>query len=113
MRNDLADDQSSDSGPFVFTGTLMDGPDIDLIEISGLTLSDDELDALWGETTPRGLLMECPSCGERLIDEIDDAPGLSDSYFEYECADRETLADELRAAIFAALGRDMDSGNKA
>jgi hypothetical protein len=39
--------------PLSFGGTLIDGPDISVIELAGLELSSEEEDRLWAVTFPR------------------------------------------------------------
>jgi hypothetical protein len=93
------------AGPISFEGTLMSGPDIDIIALAGLSLSSEEEDRLWNVTNPRDLLVARTSCEETPLYETDDAPGLSDSYFQYDHADSDVLAAELREAILAILHR--------
>ena len=88
-----------------FGGTLIEGPDLDLLEFSGLELSEDDEERLWGDTNPRDLLMECPSVEEVELEEIDDQPGLSDSEYEYVVRDEEKFRKELRAVIQKRLKR--------
>lgn len=93
----------SDHEKFTFTGTLMDGPDIDIIELSGLSLTDEETDKLWSKTNARTLLLECPALEEIKLDETD-APLYSDVYYRYEAPSKEKLQEELKAAIKAIVG---------
>ena len=90
-------------GRFTFTGTLIEGPDLDLEELSGLALSDAEWEAVWNKINHRDLVLSCPSCMEIELDEVDEIPGQSDSYFEYDCDDRDLFIAELRSAILSIL----------
>lgn len=75
-------------GDYSFTGRLIDGPDIDLEALAGLTLTDDESDRIWGRISRRSLLIECLDCEEIELEEIEGGPGLSDSIYEYRCGDK-------------------------
>ena len=96
---------------FAFRGTLMEGPEIDLIALAGLTLTNVQ-EKLWDHTNQRELLSECLSCEEILVEKSDKVPGLSDSYFEYRCDDRAQLVKELREAIEARLTKRRRSGRR-
>lgn len=89
--------------PFEFTGTLIEGPDIDLTSIAELDLSDDQLDTLWSWTNSRDLLLSCPCVEEFCEEEIDDNPEASDSYYRYVAASKAVLRDELQEAISKIL----------
>ena len=93
----------SDHQKFTFTGTLMDGPEIDIFELSGLTLTDEETDKLCWDTNQRAILLECPSLEEIEVDETN-APLYSDVYYRYEAPSKEKLQEELKMAIRAILG---------
>jgi hypothetical protein len=82
-----------------FRGTLIDGPDIDVIKMSGLELTGDEEEKLWSRTTPRQLVNECISCDEMEIERLDDGPGRSDSIYEYVVDDKAKFVVELQGAI--------------
>lgn len=88
--------------PFLFTGTL-DGPELDLVELSGLSLSHAEITRLWGRTNGNDLLRECTSVRVLKEEEFDGTPGQSDRFFEYEASSMRTLGDELKVAIKAVL----------
>jgi hypothetical protein len=90
---------------FEFTGTLEGPDDLDLVALSGLTLSDAERNALWGSTNSRSLLRECPSLDEFEDGGFDERPGQSDIYFKYSISSREQLGVELKVAIEALIGR--------
>ena len=51
----------TEPGEPLFEGSYMDGPDVDLVDWAGLTLTDEESDALWNDTNPEALIRECPS----------------------------------------------------
>ncbi len=84
---------------FVFRGTRMEGPDVDITSLAGLDLTEAEQEMLWDAVNERDLLLSCPCVTEIEEDTIDDAPGLSDSYYRYEATSREDLIKELREAI--------------
>lgn len=88
---------------FTFRGTLMEGPEINLVELAGLKLTEDQENQLWDVVSRRDLLLSCDCCEEMLLEESDAIPGLSDSYFQYRCTSRQQLAEELREAIGAVL----------
>lgn len=90
---------------FVFSGSLVDGPSIDLIELSGLELTDDEQDRVWENTSPRDLLDEA-GCEEIELEEFEGGPGMSDTFYEYRCGPKETFVSELRAVLLRYLGRE-------
>lgn len=83
----------------VIEGSLMDGPDLDLIDLSGLSLTDDEVDRLWNDVSPRELLIEHLECEEVEIEEIDHAPGFTDRYVQYHCGGRSDFVMRLRETI--------------
>jgi hypothetical protein len=96
------------SQEFTFTGTLIEGPDIDLIEISGLQLSEDDEELLWSENDRRQFLIDNELCEEiELEGEEDesDIPGMSDSLYEYCCGARDDFVASLRSAILEELER--------
>lgn len=99
---------ASESKRLEFTGTLMDGPEVDLVGLSGLILSDEKVDELWAAISPRDLLLEASSVEELEVDEIDGVPGMTDRYFQYICEDKEDLSNELRALIlsYVEIGDD-------
>jgi hypothetical protein len=88
---------------FVFKGTLIEGPEIDLIELSGLNLSDEQTDKLWEQTTPQSLLTDDLGCEEIEVEGQDDIPGMSDSIYQYHCVEREAFILRLRTAILNYL----------
>ena len=93
----------SDNQPFSFSGSLMNGSDIDVAELSGLNLTDEEEETLWWKTNERTLLLKCPCLEEIEVGETD-APLYSDVYYRYEARCKEQLQEELKQAIKAVLG---------
>lgn len=91
------------TGPVFFRGTLVDGPRVDLVALAGDHLSEAQEEELWGETSRRALLLACHCCEEVAVEEIDEAPSHSDTYFEYSADDRAELAAELRAVMERVL----------
>ena len=91
---------------FEFTGTLMEGPEIDLIELSGLKITEEQEQQIWDQINSRDLLMSCPCVDEIEEESIDDAPGLSDTYFSYTAESKEQLGQELKEAILGILPKD-------
>jgi hypothetical protein len=87
--------------PYVFFGSLVDGPNIDLIKTAGLNLSDRDWDQLWGNINPRDLLLECACIEETDVDESDNFPGQSDAFYRYEATSLEKLKSELKESIEA------------
>jgi len=77
--------KSEQEDEFVFQGTLMEGPKIDLIELSGIQLTEEEEEKLWGEWNERNLLMETGVVAEIELYEVDEIPGQSDVWYEYRC----------------------------
>ncbi len=61
----------------IFSGSLMDGPHLDLVTFSGLELTDEESDRLQEATNMRDLLCECESVQENEMYEVDEIPGMS------------------------------------
>jgi hypothetical protein len=88
---------------FVFTGTLIEGPDIDLVALSGLELSEEDMDRIWDEISPQGLLVDVLNVEEIEAGEIDSIPGMSDSYYEYRCGPKTEFIAKLRSALLQLL----------
>ncbi len=88
-----------------FSGSLMEGPDLDLVAFAGLELSDEEHDRLVENTTDRDLLCECESVQENEMYEVDEIPGMSDVYYEYCVSYPEGLREELRTLILDRIKR--------
>jgi hypothetical protein len=93
---------------FTFTGTLIEGPDVDLVKLSGLRLTDAEEEMLWDEIDRRHFLIDNDLCEEiELEGEEDesDIPGMSDSVYEYRCGAKNEFVARLRSAILKELDR--------
>ena len=90
----------------VFTGSIMNGLDKDLVSWSGMDpLSDDQHDLLWGTINEQDLLEECDAAEICFIEETDEHPGYSDEYYEVHCEDEATLKNQIRTAILARVKR--------
>lgn len=82
---------------FVFNGSLIEGLDVDLVEISGLKLTDEEIERIWGNISPRDLIVDNELwCEEIELHEIDEMPGQSDSYYEYRCGNYDEFVVKLK-----------------
>lgn len=92
--------------PFVFSGSLVDGPSIDLIKIAGLDLNDQDCDRLWNTISPIELLDECDCVDKLVVGENDEFPGQSDQFYQYEATSLDRLKSELRSVINSRLSKD-------
>lgn len=92
---------------FIMTGTLIGGLDIDLVALSGIQLTEDEHCELWDEVSERDFLLWHLECEEFEIKTVDCVPGMSDSWYEYRCGDKDIFLTKLRAAII-----DLVNDNK-
>ncbi len=90
------------SKEFIFRGSLIDGLEVDLLELSGLELTYSDVDKIWGDINCRDLLAEL-DCVEIELCETDEIPGQSDSYYEYQCGDKGQFIKKLRAWIIKFL----------
>ena len=93
-----------------FKGTLMDGPEIDIFNLSGLGLTDSEEDRILGFTKARDIIVEFLGWDEVELYEIDEIPGQSDSYYEYWCGDYDKFVKQLRVFMIQLL-IDIDLDN--
>jgi len=84
---------------FTFTGSLISGPDVDLVELAGLQLTDEEQERLWDQTTPRRVLVDYLLVEEFEIRAIEGGPGNSDSFYEYRCGDKDAFLKRLREVL--------------
>jgi hypothetical protein len=91
----------------VITGTLIEGPDVNLVSLAGLQLSEEEWYAIWEKVSPRELLVEVLECEEIELEEMDGGPGLSDSRYEYLCGDRDEFIARLSDALLRLAGRTV------
>jgi hypothetical protein len=89
----------------IFYGTLIEGPDVDLIDLSGLDLTAEEQERVWSEVSPRTLLVEELDCEEIELDEFEGGPGMSDSRYEYRCGPRHAFIARLAAVLLRRSGR--------
>jgi len=88
----------------VFSGSLMNGLNEDLISWCGLaSLTDEEHDSLWGEINEHDLIEQC-SAAEICFFDDDEEPGYSDDYYEVHCEDEQQLKAELKELITSLLG---------
>ncbi|MGP0088754.1 MAG: hypothetical protein ACLPKB_02160 [Xanthobacteraceae bacterium] len=89
-----------------FSGSSLDGLDVNLFDWVGLTLSDEQEDLVWAEHNERSLLDLCLSALIEIDQEVDDAgPGLNDTYFSVYARDIEALRQELRSVIIGLVQR--------
>jgi len=86
-----------------FKGTLIEGLEIDLLEISGLELTYSEADKIWMDFYPRFALEEFLECEEFELYSIEDSPMHSDVYYEYYCGDFDEFINKLRVWIIQYL----------
>jgi antitoxin component YwqK of YwqJK toxin-antitoxin module len=95
------------SKEFVFRGSLIDGLEIDLLELSGLELTYSDVDKIQGDVDYRELLTVELDCVEielcEIGEEADEIPGQSDSYYEYQCGDKDQFVRKLRAWVIKFL----------
>ena len=89
---------------FKFTGSLMDGPHIDLVEVSGLNLSMSDEEQLWETISSIDLIRDYSLCEIIETDLIDEVPGYSDQYYECYCGDKVEFKRKLKEAIKDVLG---------
>ena len=91
--------------PLVFSGTLMDGPDTDVLDCADINLSEEQWDELWSETSLYYLLEECAWIDKETVHEDEDRPLYSDAYFKYSVssANLEKFKAELRDVILSKL----------
>ncbi|HIC23927.1 MAG TPA: hypothetical protein EYO84_10900, partial [Planctomycetes bacterium] len=91
--------------PLVFSGSLMNGPDIDLLRFAGIRFwlfSDEQHDALWSDTSELGLLEECWSVDRDSLG-TNEIPLYSDEYFEFTVSSPIRFQAELRNIISERL----------
>lgn len=84
----------------VFSGSLMNGLNKDLIAWSGLrALTDEEHDMLWGQINEHDLLEQCDAAEICFLREEDEALSYSDNYYEVHCEDEQRLKIQLKEAL--------------
>jgi hypothetical protein len=91
--------------PLVFSGSLMNGTDIDLLRFAGIRFwlfSDEQHDALWSDTSELGLLEECWSVDRDSLG-TNEIPLYSDEYFEFTVSSPIRFQAELRNIISERL----------
>jgi hypothetical protein len=86
-----------------FKGTLVEGPEISLSDLSGLELTYSDSDKIWTNINPRDALEEYLDCEEFELYEIDESPMHSDVYYEYYCGDFDEFISKLRTWILDYL----------
>jgi len=89
-----------------FKGTLIEGPEVNLLELSGLELTWSDYIKIWEKNdsiNERDLLIWHLDCEEFELNEIDDSPMHSDVYVEYYCGDFDEFISKLRAWILNYL----------
>lgn len=90
-----------DNGWCEFSASRMDGPNIDIFEVSGLPWTDDINDGVWGNTNWESLFYCCPEVDFQEEETIDEVPGQSDTYFTISIHDPRKFARELRVAMLS------------
>lgn len=102
------DDHCSDSdnreSEFCITGALCNGLDVNLVQLSGLELTDEEHDFLWNKISERDFLLWHCDLTEIDVFETDGPPGHSDRYFRYECGPKKEFIERLRIEILDIVG---------
>lgn len=88
-----------------FRGSYMDGPSVDIPSWAGLSLTEDEDEALWDRIDHVHLLrsLEAAWLDEDAFES--GSPGQSDTYYVLRSDDSEACKAELRAKILELLGR--------
>jgi len=86
-----------------FSASLMNGPDTDLLKISGLHYTDELNDAVWGRYTWKNLVEDCSSADLIEIDSRDELPCMSDTFYWVAVANAKHFREELRSAMLSAL----------
>lgn len=90
--------------PECFQGSYCNGPSVDIPTWAGLSLTDEETDALWNRTDAVFLLRSLESAW---LDEEEfegGGPGQSDTYYVLRSADPDACKSELRSKIMEILG---------
>ena len=89
-----------------FKGTLIEGPEVNLLELSGLELTWSDYIKIWEKNdsiNERDLLISHLDCEEFELNVIDDSPMHSDVYVEYCCGDFDEFISKLRTWILNYL----------
>lgn len=85
-----------------FKGTLIEGPEVNLLKLSGLEITRLDDIKIWEQNdsiNERDLLIWHLDCEEFELYEIDDSPMHSDVYYEYYCGDFDEFIKKLREWI--------------
>jgi hypothetical protein len=90
-----------DSGWAEFRASRMNGPGIDVFDVSGLPRTDDLNDGVWGKTNWVDLFSWCPEVYLQELETIDEVPGQSDTYFTVNIFNARKFARELRVAMLS------------
>jgi hypothetical protein len=91
----------AENGWCEFSASRMDGPDIDIFQVSGLPCTDEISDGVWGNTNWEELFSCCPEVDLQEEETIDEIPGQSDTYFTVSVHDPRKFASELRIAMLS------------
>ena len=92
----------------IFEGSLMDGVNEHLPSWCGLSLSDEEEDKIWMNTSSIDLIMNCPSI-DYYEEEGPDIPLYSDTYYKFVVSSSKqlmNLKDELKKEILSIIQKD-------
>ena len=84
-----------------FSASRMDGPNIDVFEVSGLPWTDAINDGVWGNTNWEELFYCCPEVDLQEEETIDEIPGQTDTYFTVSIHNPRQFARELRVAMLS------------
>lgn len=87
----------------IFTGSLIEGLDVDLASLAGLDLTEEQREKIWSEVSQREVLVEHLGCEEIEIARTDSAPGMSDSTFEYRCGPRADFVQRLKDLLLGMV----------
>ena len=85
-----------------FKGTIIEGPEVNLLKLSGLEITRLDDIKIWEQNdsiNERDLLIWHLDCEEFELYEIDDSPMHSDVYYEYYCGDFDEFIKKLREWI--------------
>lgn len=87
-----------------FTGSYIDGCEVDIPSWAGIKLTDAQHDSLWSDINETDLIEEAGGFVE--IDEaIEDLrPGMNDTYYSVYCSDVEDFKDRIRMVIRRRTG---------
>lgn len=84
----------------VFTGSMMDGIDGNLVTWCGLPpLTDEQWDKVWGQTSEYSILSECSNAFIETTPDYDEVPGYTDEFYDVITNDVDGLKREVRQII--------------